>query len=333
MKPNVFITIPEGPLKSHMFTPAWEEELESFAQVEWNCLGREMTSEELAEAVPGKDALFTGWGSPKITAEVLDRGDRLKFIGHTAGTVRWLVEESFYSRGITLTNANLSLAPSVAEYCLMTLLMARWRLTDTLDRVNKGLWQDNNDVVPGINGCSIGLIGYGAITEQFIRLLRFFDVKIKVHSGHCSQDKAKALGFSLCSFDEALACDVVSLHMTLTPETKGIIGREQLRKIHDGAVLMNTSRGALIDQEALLEELQNQRFYAVLDVFVPEPLPKEHPLRYLKNAIVTPHSAGTSVYWRREMARLVLEDYRGFLRGEVPKGIITLEKYRTMTPM
>jgi len=333
MKPEVFIAIPDGRLKSHMFTEEWMKEIESIANVTWNPLGRDMTSSELAEAVKDKYAIITGWGSPKITSEVLANANKLRFVGHAAGTIRWLVDEDFFEKGIIITNANLALAPSVAEYCLMTLLMARWEILKTLDRVRNGLWQDNNDVVPGINGCTIGLIGYGVITECFIRLLKAFDVKIYVYSRHCPKEKAKELGFELCALEEALQCDVVSVHMTLTPETVHLIDMKKLSLIRDGAILMNTSRGRLIDEDALVETLESGRIFAILDVFRQEPLPADHKLRNMPNVITTPHSAGTSVYWRRKMAQLVLDDLKRVLAGETPVGIITLEKYRTMTPM
>ncbi len=330
--PQVLVTIPDGPLKAHMFTPAFMASQREKMDILWNPYGRELTEDEFCRLIRGKDACVTGWGSPKVSGRVLDCADRLKFLGHCAGTVRWLVDESFFDRGIVLTNANLALAPSVAEYCLMTMLMARWRVLESMERVRGNLWQTNNDVVPGLNGCKIGLIGYGAITEELLRLLRHFDVEILVCSSHCPKEAQQRYGFSLCSLDEAMGCDIVSVHVTLSEATRGLIDRKKLALVRDGAIFLNTARAAVVDEEALLSELQKGRFYGVLDVFTQEPLPENHPLRQVRGAIITPHSAGTSVYFRRKMAELTFADLERSLRGETPKGLITLEKYRSMTP-
>ena len=330
--PNVLFTIPDGPLKSHMFSAEWRARLEKIARVEWNDTGREFTSAEVAERIADKEILITGWGSPKVTGAVLDVAPRLRMIAHSAGTVRWLVEESFFDRGIVLTNANLALAPSVAEYCLMTILMARWRILDSIKCVNAGLWQSNNDIVPGLNGAKIGLIGYGAIAEELVRLLRRFDVTIAINSEHLSEERARQMGVMRCSMEEALRSDVVSLHKTLTEKTRHMLGKRELDMIPDGGILINTSRGALIDEAALVSQLERGRIYAVLDVFEEEPLPEGHPLRTMPGAIVTPHSAGTSVYFRQAMAELVLSDIHRVLDGEHPHGAISREKYMSMTP-
>lgn len=332
VKPRVLITIPDGPLKAHMFNSDFIGQIDAYADVEWNTLGREFSEQEFALAIHDRDACITGWGSPKLSENVLKQANRLRFVGHCAGTVRWLVDEDFFTRGITLSNANLVLAQSVGEYCLMTLLMARWDICRTLTNMRSGGWQGNNDVVEGINGCRIGIFGYGATAQNFIDLLRSFDVHVLVCSAHCSPETAARNGFTLSSEEEVLACDVVSLHMTLSDATRGFMNRERLSRLKTGAVLMNTSRGAVIDEDALIAELKTGRIRAVLDVFHDEPLPEKSIFRSFPNVIATPHCAGASVYWRRKMADMILSDMKISLAGGVPKGLITLEKYRSMTP-
>ena len=330
--PKVLVTIPDGPLKSHMFPAEFIKEQEKKADILWNPYGRELTEDEFYDMIRDKDACITGWGSPKVSEKVLSNANLLRFIGHSAGTVRWLVDESFFSKGITLTNANLALAPSVAEYCLMTLLMARWKIQESIQRVQTNLWQTNNDVVPGLNGCRIGLIGYGAITEEFLKLLLNFDVEVLVYSNHCHVEKQKQYRFTLASLEEVLHCDVVSVHATLSESSRGMITRERLAMIPDGAIIMNTSRAAIVDEQALIDELKAGRLYGIVDVFSQEPLPDNHPFRTLSNAIITPHSAGTSIYFRRKMAELTFDDMHKSLHGGVPRGLITYEKYLSMTP-
>ena len=314
-----------------MFTAAWQKRLLDIAQTEWNNLGRDMTSDELAQSIRDKEIVVTGWGSPKLIEAALNQAKSLRLVVHCAGTVRRLVDPSFFARGIALTNVNLALAPSVSEYCLMTMLMARWEIIRTMKTVQDGGWQTNNDVVPGLAGARIGLIGYGAITRGLIRLLSVMEAEVRVCSNHCSQEEAERYGFSLCSMEEALACEIISLHCTLTEERRHMIGARELSMIPDGGLLINTARGALVDEKALIEQLHSGRIYAVLDVFEQEPLAPDHPLRHIQGALVTPHSAGTSLNMRRKMAELALADIRSYIKGEPLQGIIDLEKYNSMT--
>jgi phosphoglycerate dehydrogenase-like enzyme len=332
-KPKLFFAIPDGPLKAHMFTSAWQDKLSNLTQAVWNDLGRDLTSDELAQAIRDQEIVVTGWGSPKLTEAALDQAKSLRLVVHSAGTVRWLVDPSFFSRGITLTNANLALAPSVSEYCLMTMLMARWEITRTMEFVKKGGWQTNNDVVPGLAGARVGLIGYGAVAQGLIRLLAVMDVEIMVCSDHCSQEEVNSSGFKLCTLEEALSCDIVSLHRTLTEKTRHMIGARELSMIPDGGLLINTARGALVDEKALIEQLRSGRIHAVLDVLEQEPLAQDHPLRHMQGVIVTPHSAGTSLYMRRKMAELTLTDIRAYIDHKPLRGVINLEKYNSMTPL
>jgi len=332
LKPRILFAIPDGRLKAHMFTEDWLDRLQRFADVRFNGLSRDFKSEELASCATDCWGIVTGWGSPKLTDPVFSAAPSLRIVAHCAGTVRWLVPESFFHRGVLLVNANRALARSVGEYCLMTALMARWRMPSSLQRVRSGGWQDNNDVVPGLNGCAVGLIGYGAIAQAFIELLRPFDVKIFVCSEHLPEEALREGRVERCDLERALRCDLVSIHKTLTEKTRGLIGRRELSMIPDGGILMNTSRGAIVDEAALLEELKSGRIHAVLDVFEREPLPADASLRAMNNAIVTPHSAGTSAYWRRQMAEQVLGDLMRVYAGEEPVGRVTRAQYLSMTP-
>ena len=329
-KPSVLFAIPDGPLKAHMFTKEWIGRLESLYQVTWNREGREWTSGELAARIGGKAALITGWGSPKVCGAALDRADRLRVIAHCAGTVRHLVDEDFFERGIVLTNANLALAPSVAEYCLMAALMARWNILRAIGLVAGGGWQGNNAVVPGLSGARVGLIGYGAIAGEFLRLLRPFAVEALVFSAHL--DAGEAPGARRASFEEAMGCDIVSVHKTLTPDARGLIDGRALSLMPDGGILINTARGPIVDEAALICEVKSGRIGAVVDVFSQEPPPRAHPLRHMPGVIATPHCAGTALYWRRQMAEMALSDVGRALGGQAPRGLITLQMYRSVTP-
>jgi phosphoglycerate dehydrogenase-like enzyme len=212
-------------------------------------------------------------------------------------------------------------------------LLTSWDMLGTMSKMKEGLWPGNNDVVDGLNGKTIGLIGYGVIAERFIRLLQTFDVQIYVYSKHCPAKRSQELGFELTSLEQVLQCDVISVHSTLTDRTYHMLDAEKLQLIPDGSILINTARGAIFDENALLDELKKNRFKAVLDVFEQEPLPEDHPFRRLPNVIATPHCAATSVYWRHKLPEIVITDMERFFTGKEPRHRITLEKYQTMTPV
>lgn len=326
-KPTVLFSIPDGPLKKHMFSSQWCEQLQHCYNVIWNRENRDWTSQELAEKIQDVDVLITGWGSAKIDNHVLEKATRLQLVAHSAGTVKWLVDDDFFERNITLTNANLALASSVAEYCLMTALMARWKIVASIEQVTSGGWQTNNDVVPGLAGSRIGLLGWGTIAKAFVTYLEPFDVEILV----CSNHYQKGGRPQQASIEEVMNCDIVSIHKTLTPKSRGLVNRKLLAMMPDGGTLINTSRANIVVEADLIRELESGRINAVIDVFPHEPPNKAHPLRNMKNVIATPHSAGTSQYWRRKMADLIFEDIELALNHQLPKGNITLTQYRTMT--
>jgi len=330
-KCNALVTIPEGLLKRQIFTKDTMQSLEQIVNVTWNPQSRDYTEEELCEVIKGKHVCLTGWGTHKITAKVLNNANKLKFIGHMAGTIKGLVDEAFFNKGVIITNANTALAYSVAEYCLMVALMTTWDILGTIGKVKSKQWPNNNDVVDGLNGKTVGLLGYGTIAKRFISLLKTFDVKIYVNSGNCPIEEADVYGFELCSLEDVLKCNIISIHKTLTTITYHMLNKDKLKIIPDNAIVINTARGAVFDENDLIKELKKNRFKAVLDVFEQEPLPNGHILRKLPNVIITPHCAATSLYWRRQLPKLIIEDLQLFLEGKEPKNIIHLDKYRSMS--
>lgn len=330
--PSVLFTIPENRLKGQLFDTAGIDAINRRFDARWNPHNRELTREELLDAVRGMDAVVTAWGSLPLDDGVLEQADRLCFVGHTGGTIKWLVTEEFFRRGIPIVSANAALAPGISEYCLLMCLLASWDMLGTVATVRCGGWLANEDIADGLKGKSVGIIGYGIIAREFIRLLRPFQARVVVHSGHCGEVEAREQGFVLGRLEEALACDIVSLHATLTPKTENLLDAAKLALIRDGAIFINTARARLTEEEALMAELRTGRFTAVLDVFHQEPLPADHPLRRMKNVVCTPHIAGAHRYWRRKQAEIVVEDMERCFRGEEPLHLVTLDQYRRLTP-
>ena len=332
-KRSVLFTIPDNRLKAQLFDAKNIAEISRLYHAEWNLHDRELTPAELAAALRGKDAVVTAWGSPPLTREALDQADRLRFVGHTGGTIKWLVDEDFFLRGIPVVSANAALAPAISEYCLMVSLMGAWNIMGTVDTVRRGGWLTNEDVTDGLRGKTVGIVGYGVIAREYIRLLQPFAPKVLVYSGHCGKEEAEANNFELASIEDALSCDIVSLHSTLNAKTEGMIDASRLALIRDGAIFINTARARLVDETALMAELRTGRFTAVIDVFHEEPIAPNHPLRSLPNVIATPHIAGCNRYWRRKQSDIVLEDMARCFRGERLEHQVTLEQYKRLTPV
>jgi phosphoglycerate dehydrogenase-like enzyme len=317
-----------------IFPERVRSELESFAQAVYNDLGRDMTEAELRERVGDMDACITTWGSPKFTADVVAAAPRLKIIAHAAGSVKPVVSDAVFARGIVVTSAAGVIARYVGEMALLFTLAALRQLL----RYDAALKQERVWRVTGVPEPDtlldqrVGLIGFGRTGREFARLLRPFDVELLIYDPHIGDAVAREYGARLVSLEEVLTtCRVISLHAASLPGTRNLLDATRLAMIPDGVAFINTARGALVDMAALVEELKKGRFTAALDVFDPEePLPADHPLRDLPNVILTPHVAGPvrTRYW--EMGRYAVDTVRRVLAGETVPDAVTAEQLATI---
>ena len=198
----------------------------------------------------------------------------------------------------------------------MALMLSITRRIPQLDaRMRSGEWP--RGLSAQLEGKTLGIVGLGAIGSRVARLAQAFGMKILVTTAGADQGRSAALGARHVSLDELLRqSDVVSLHLRLNDETRGIVGREQLGLLKPTAYLVNTARGALIDRDALLDALQHERIAgAALDVFGEEPLPAEDSLRSLPNVVLTPHNAGVTPEVIAEGLRRAVENVQRFLEG------------------
>jgi phosphoglycerate dehydrogenase-like enzyme len=330
---KTLVTVYRPELKNMIFTGDTIKKLESISEVDWVEEGKQYTIEDLTRDIGNYDAVITGWGSPKITPEVLANASKLKFIGHTAGSVAHLFHRSVFDKNITIVNANTPLAMSTAEASLALMMAGAWNIHGFNQVIKQGLWSNHYaDGTTGLANQVIGLIGLGEISREVMRLLKPFNVKILLNSRYCTQEEAARLGVELVSLDDLLKrSDIVSLHNTLTTSTVGMLGKRELALIRDGGLIVNTARSPIIDEEALIENLKNGRLFAALDVFDQEPLPKEHILLHLTNVLCTPHIGGLSRYWKSQLGRTVVDDLERFIKGEPVSAPIDEAKYKRMT--
>jgi phosphoglycerate dehydrogenase-like enzyme len=242
------------------------------------------------------EILVTGWGCPPITTAVLEAAPRLAAVVHTGGSVKAHVTEACWARGVVVSSAAAANALPVAEYTIAAIIMAAKgaRALEKAYRARRG-GIDTLSEYPGIGGYrrTVGVVGASRIGRRVIELLRPFDFEVSLYDPLVDADEARRLGVRLVDLPDLLrGNDIVTLHAPSLPSTRHMIDRAGLASMRDGATLINTARGALVDQDALVRELVAGRLHAVIDVTDPEVPPADSPLYDLPNLVLTPHIAG-----------------------------------------
>jgi phosphoglycerate dehydrogenase-like enzyme len=284
-------------------------------EVLWND-GAELSAEQLAQRLPGATVLLTSWGSPALSDQLLDLAPDLRVIGHAAGSVKRLVPQGTFERGIAVFSAAPRIAESVAEFCLASTLALLRRLPVFDARVRGGEWKQSDIRGQELTGRHIGLVGASSTARAFLRLLAPFNVTVDIYDPYLRDSDARALGVNPVPLPTVLSREIVSLHVPSTPATAGMIGRGELALLPDGAILINSARGAALDQEALADELAAGRIFAALDVFAQEPPALDDRIRTAPNAVLTPHVAGDTIQGHQALLDYVVRDIVGWLDSQ-----------------
>jgi len=315
------------------------ERLKRKFSVTFNERGGDYTSDELAAVIKGHDGLITGWGSPRLTAAVFRNADCLRIIAHSAGSVKFMLSREVVKRyvlpkRICVCNAAQAIAYNVAEATIGLLIMASRRFLDHVESTRrKAMWRDPSIPldVQTLNGSTLGIVSASTVGREVIRLLKPFDAKVLLYDPYVSRKEAERLGATKTGLEELFRrSDFVTVHAPLTRETVHMIRRRHLKALRDGAILVNTSRGKVIDQGALLEECATGRITAVLDVTDPEPLPADSPLRKLRNVLITPHVTGAGIYGYHMIGDLTLKALEDFFSGRSVANAVNLRDYEIL---
>jgi phosphoglycerate dehydrogenase-like enzyme len=278
------------------------------------------TNKPVYSSLQGAAVLITGWGTPAVDATVLSHAPHVKLVAHSAGSVKNMIREEVFDRGIRVTTAASANAIPVAEFtvAMMVSLLKQvpWLgpayMADDVHEINQ-----RRDHVRELADMSVGLIAASRIGRLVIHLLRSYsNLTVKVYDPHLTAEEADELGVLKTSLEEVCQCEVVSVHAPNLPETRHIINAKTLALMPDHAVFINTSRGALVDEAALVAELHRRPLYAALDVTDPEPPTADSPLRTAPNLVVTPHIAGAMNQARKQMGKLAIDEAIRFLRNE-----------------
>ncbi|QHC20516.1 hydroxyacid dehydrogenase [Streptomyces sp. GS7] len=274
---------------------------------------------EVARALAEAEVLLTCWGAPRLTAEVLAAAPRLRAVVHAAGSVKHHVTDACWARGIAVASAAAVNALPVAEYTLAAILFANKRVLHAAHRYRA--LRTAHDwprelAGAGNHGRTVGIVGASRIGRRVIELLRPFALRVLLYDPFVDGAEADRLGVAAAPLDEVCAgSDIVSVHAPALPATRHLIGARQLALMPDGATLINTARGSLVDEAALLPELRSGRLAAVLDVTEPELPPPDSALYELPNVLLTPHVAGSLGGELHRMADHALDELERYAQG------------------
>ncbi|HEU4947102.1 MAG TPA: hydroxyacid dehydrogenase [Kribbella sp.] len=300
--PTVMLAMSE-PTRAQVLSPAIRARLDRAAYVARVGPGEAFLSDPaVREALGGIDVLFTGWGCPQITVEVLDAAPRLGAIVHSAGSVKGFLTPAAFDRGIQVSSAVSANALPVAEFTVATIILSGKRAFRLAAEYRSSRRRPDPHSAPGNYGSTVGLLGASRIGRMVADRLRAFDLDMLISDPYLSQAEAAELGAELVDLDALFGrSDILSVHAPLLPETVGLVDGRLLGLLRDGSVLINTARGRIVDAAALERECRSGRIDAVLDVTDPEPLPPDSVLLDLPNVFLTPHVAGAV---GNEVARL-----------------------------
>lgn len=283
---------------SGAFTPASEAHLarELASHADLLATVDAFDTEEARAALATADVLVTGWRTPRIDAAVLEAAPNLKWILHIAGSVKEQFTPEVWERGIEVSSAVDANAVPVAEFTLASILMANKRVVQIAReyRERRELIDQAELGVVGSYGRRVGVVGASRIGRRVVELLRPFDLEVVLYDPTLSEEDIAALGARAMTLEDLCATsDVVTVHAPSLPSTRGLISAELIEAMPAGSALINTSRGDVIDQDALTARVLRGDLYALLDVTVPWALPADHPLYDHPHAFLTPHIAGS----------------------------------------
>lgn len=294
---------------------------------------RRVTAEDILQYAGDAEVMMTGWGHPMMDAKLLKQTN-IKLIAHTGGSVADYVSPDVYEAGIRIISGNDLFAESVAEGAVGYMMLALRRMIDYVQDTRNGNWR-SEACAPneGLLDQTVGLIGMGAITKHLIPMLKPFRVKLKLYSGYPIDPAYLAQNNAVqASLEEIFStCKIVSIHSALNERTRGLIGKEHFDLLQDGAVFVNTARGAIIREDEMIEALKEKRFMAALDVYCKEPLELDSPLRSLENVYCMPHMGGPTNDRAPIIAMRLADDILRFGAGEPLQYEITLSYAKRMT--
>jgi phosphoglycerate dehydrogenase-like enzyme len=277
------------------------------------------------------EIILSGWGGPLCDKIFLDAAPNLKIVFYGAGSIRGIVTDTSWERGIRITSAWAANAVPVVEYTLASIIYCLKRAF--LQSANyKQIKQWERLPVPSGYQSTVGIISLGMIGKMLVKKLKSFDLQVIAYDPFVSQDEAKKLGVKLVSLRDIFKhADVISLHTPWLPETEGMITGEHFSLMKPNASFINTARGAIVREAEMIRILQGRSdLFAVIDVTWPEPPDEDSLLYTLPNVFLTPHIAGAMETECQRMGKIMVEELKCYLARKPLTYEITREKARIL---
>jgi phosphoglycerate dehydrogenase-like enzyme len=279
-------------------------------------LPEQITPEWMSRFIGQAEILITGWGTPALDNSMIEKASKLKAIVHSAGSVKALVPPLAFERKIAVTNARHALARGVAETTLGLIITSAKMVVPLNGQVRQGGWftEPFKSWTKELYQITVGVIAASEVGKHLLKLLENFEVDRLVYDPYADAQAISSYGARKVELNELCSVsDVIAVCAPSTPETYHLLGREQFKQMKPGVRLINTARGAIIDEEVLAESLCEGRLYAMLDVTDPEPPAADSILRTSPYVTLTPHIAGHAANGKKRQGKLVVEEIEKFL--------------------
>jgi len=310
-----------------LHVPKAIEMIREVAEVTRGKIPKDITPEKMAEAIGDADIVVLG-ASGRIDEEVMKRVPKLKMIAKRGVGLDNIDLKAATKAGILVTYTKHANSQSVAEHTIGLILTLTKNITIANEEVRTKGWKIRSKLIGiELSGKTLGIIGFGFIGRKVAEIAKALGMNVLVYDPYVPVDVVRGFGCRVVDLDTLLReSDVVSIHAALTKETYHMIGERELRLMKRTAYLINTARGAIIDEKALIKALKEGWIAgAALDVFEEEPLPKDHPLTKFKNVILTPHIAAFTKEAIERMDLMVAEDVVRACKGLKPRNIANPE--------
>ncbi|MBJ3784979.1 hydroxyacid dehydrogenase [Devosia sediminis] len=285
-----------------------------------------------AAPLPGAARIMlTGWPTPRLIPEILAAMPQLGLVTHAAGSIKPIMPAEGFPAGLIVTNCVAQNAIPVAEYALAAILLANKRIL-ALGLTYREMRQGRKAVLANSQALgnyrrTVGLVGASTIGRLVADMLRPFDLEVIVADPYLSEADAAEMGVTKVTLAHLFEnADTVSLHAPLLPDTRHMINASLIDAMKPGATLINTARGALVDEEALIAALQREQIYAIIDTTWPEVPEANSPLWTLPNLLLTPHIAGATSLEIRRFGVAVIDSIEAFLEGRPVPGQVSFDQ-------
>ncbi|SRR5579871_659527 len=302
----------------------------------WNVV--ETNSETLHKELAGADALIVR-SAVKVDAALLEHAPQLRVVGRAGVGVDNVDLDAATRRGVLVLNTPGGNAISVAEHTIALMLSMARSIPDASASVRAGKWEKKKFMGRELRGKTLGIAGLGRIGVEVARRARAMEMQIAAYDPYVAPAVARDNAIQMVSLDELWSrADYITLHMSLTPETEGLVNAAAFQKMKDGVRIVNCGRGELVDEPALAAAIASGRVAgAALDVFCVEPPPADHPLAHLPQVIATPHIAGSTEEAQEIVGIRIAEQIREYLKNGIILNAVNVpapsaEEYRVLEP-